>query len=66
MEACGKEETAINESRWWFLCFCAGFRPRGGFAVAGEDYLLINHGLSSLLNAVGAFFGVLFLAQRKG
>lgn len=33
--------------------------------VAGEDYLLINHNLSSLLNAVGAFFGVLFLAQRK-
>jgi hypothetical protein len=34
--------------------------------LPGEDYLLINHGLSSLLNAVGAFFGVLFLAQRKG
>jgi hypothetical protein len=33
--------------------------------IAGEDYLLINHNLSSLLNAVGAFFGVLFLAQRK-
>jgi hypothetical protein len=34
--------------------------------LPGEDYLLINHGLSSLLNAVGAFFGLLFLAQRKG
>ncbi len=31
-----------------------------------DDYLLINHGLSSLMNAIGAFFGVLFLALRKG
>lgn len=34
--------------------------------IAGEDYLLINHGLSSELNAIGAFFGVVFLALRKG
>jgi len=34
--------------------------------IAGEDYLLINHGLSSLMNAIGAFFGVVFLALRKG
>lgn len=32
----------------------------------GEDFLLVNHGLASALNAVGALFAVLFLAAKKG
>ncbi len=32
----------------------------------GEDFLLVNHGLASVLNAVGALFAVLFLAAKKG
>lgn len=32
---------------------------------AGQDYELINSGVSSILNAIGALFGVIFLASRK-
>jgi hypothetical protein len=31
----------------------------------GQDYLLVNHGLASGLNAMGALFAVLFMAARK-
>jgi hypothetical protein len=31
----------------------------------GHDYLLIDHGLASILNSVGALFSVLFMAVRK-
>jgi len=34
--------------------------------LQGEDFLLVNHGLASVLNAVGALFAVLFLAAKKG
>lgn len=32
----------------------------------GEDFLLINHGLAAVVNAVGALFAVLFLITKKG
>lgn len=32
----------------------------------GEDFLLVNHGLASVVNAVGALFAVLFLTAKKG
>jgi hypothetical protein len=31
-----------------------------------HDFLLVNHGLASALNSVGALFAVLFLAAKKG
>jgi hypothetical protein len=31
----------------------------------GQDYFLINHGLASVLNSVGALFAVVFMAVRK-
>jgi hypothetical protein len=34
--------------------------------IQGEDFLLVNHGLASVLNAVGALFAVLFLTAKKG
>ena len=32
----------------------------------GEEFLLVNHGMASVVNAVGALFAVLFLTAKKG
>jgi hypothetical protein len=32
---------------------------------SGRDYVVVNHGLASVLNALGALFAVLFLAAKK-
>lgn len=34
--------------------------------VRGEDYELINHGMSSTLNSIGALFSLLFFGAKKG
>lgn len=33
--------------------------------IHGEDYQLINHGLASILNSVGALFAILFKARQQ-
>lgn len=34
--------------------------------VRGEDYTMINHDVASALNAIGALFGVIFRAAKRG
>jgi hypothetical protein len=32
---------------------------------SGRDYVVVDHGLASVLNSVGALFAVLFMAAKK-
>jgi hypothetical protein len=40
-------------------------RLSGVNKVHGEDYVLINHSIASVLNAVGSMFGVIYKAAKK-